>query len=434
MTAPNRPPSVDTLARSLSSSGLPHPICVDIAREAIAADDVEHAPARAEAFRRTLLTDVINATGVLLHTNLGRAPLAHSQAAQAQTVEFDLATGERGSRQTAVGQLFARLTGADDAMVVNNNAAAVLLVLAALAEGRDVPVSRGESVEIGGSFRVPEVMEQSGCRLIDVGTTNRTRLSDYERAIARPGTDVAMVMKVHPSNYRVEGFIEETSIADLATLDVPVMADIGSGLLDANVPWLKGAPPAWLAGEPAAVQAIADGADIITFSGDKLLGGPQSGIIAGRADLVERCKRHPLARALRPGGLVLRSLQDTALTYLDKRASSDIAFWRMVNRSLAELDAAAERIRADVADRFDVDSDRIAVVSSDALPGAGSAPGITMPSRALVIDGDQLAGLRSAPVPVIARTRDGRTFLDLRSIDPAVEPQVVAALGAVLAS
>jgi L-seryl-tRNA(Ser) seleniumtransferase len=433
MTAPNRPPSVDTLARSLSSSGLPHPICVDIAREAIAADDVEHAGDRAEAFRRTLLTDVINATGVLLHTNLGRAPLAHSQPAQAQTVEFDLATGERGSRQTAVGQLFARLTGADDAMVVNNNAAAVLLVLAALAEGRDVPVSRGESVEIGGSFRVPEVMEQSGCRLIDVGTTNRTRLSDYQRAIARPGTDVAMVMKVHPSNYRVEGFIEETSIADLATLDVPVMADIGSGLLDANVPWLQGAPPAWLAGEPAAVQAIADGADIITFSGDKLLGGPQAGIIAGRADLVERCKQHPLARALRPGGLVLRSLQDTALTYLDKRAAHDIAFWRMVNRSLAELDEAAERIRVGVADRFDVDLDRMTVVSSDALPGAGSAPGITMPSRALVVDGDHLAGLRSAPVPVIARTRDGRTFLDLRSIDPAVEPQVVAALGAVLA-
>ena len=382
MTAPNRPPSVDTLARSLSSSGLPHPICVDIAREAIAAGDVEHAGDRAEAFRRTLLTDVINATGVLLHTNLGRAPVAHAQSAQAQTVEFDLATGERGSRQTAVGQLFARLTGAEDAMVVNNNAAAVLLVLAALAEGRDVPVSRGESVEIGGSFRVPEVMEQSGCRLIDVGTTNRTRLSDYERAIARPGTDVAMVMKVHPSNYRVEGFVEETSIADLATLDVAVMADIGSGLLDANVPWLKGAPPAWLAGEPAAVQAIADGADIITFSGDKLLGGPQAGIIAGRADLVERCKRHPLARALRPGGLVLRSLQDTALIYLDKRAATDIAFWRMVDRSLAELDEAAERIRTEVVDRFDVDAEQMSTVASDALPGAGSAPGITMPSRA----------------------------------------------------
>jgi len=432
MTAPNRPPSVDTLARSLRPSGLPHPICVDIARDAIAAGDVESAPARAEAFRRTLLTDVVNATGVLLHTNLGRAPLAHSQSAQAQTVEFDLSTGERGSRQTAVGQLFARLVGAEAAMVVNNNAAAVLLVLAALANGRDVPVSRGESVEIGGSFRVPEVMEQSGCRLVDVGTTNRTRRSDYERAIDRPDTDVAMVMKVHPSNYRVEGFIEQASIEELATLDVPVMADIGSGLLDATVPWLNGPPPAFLAGEPAAVQAISDGADIITFSGDKLLGGPQAGIIAGRADLVKACTQHPLARALRPGGLVLRSLQDTALTYLDKRVATDIAFWRMVDRPLAQLDAAADRIRSALADQHDVDPDRVTVEASLALPGAGSAPGITMPSRALVVDGDHLAALRAAPMPVIARTRDGRTLLDLRSVDPALESDVVAALGAAL--
>ena len=177
-----RPPSVDVLARSLAGSGLPHPILVDIARVAIEAGDVESAAARAEAFRRTLLTPVVNATGVLLHTNLGRAPLEHHQEAAAQTVEFDLATGARGSRQRAVGQLFARLCGAESAMVVNNNAAAVLLVLAALAEGRDVPVSRGESVEIGGSFRVPDVMEQSGARLVDVGTTNRTRLGDYRRA------------------------------------------------------------------------------------------------------------------------------------------------------------------------------------------------------------------------------------------------------------
>lgn len=422
MTARQRPPSVDTLARSLTTSGLPHPVCVDIAREAIDAGDVDSAPARAEAFRRTLLTDVVNATGVLLHTNLGRAPLAHEQSASAQTVEFDLSNGERGSRQTAVGQLFAKLTGAEDAMVVNNNAAAVLLVLAALASGRDVPVSRGESVEIGGSFRVPEVMEQSGCRLVDVGTTNRTRLADYEQAVGRADTDVAMVMKVHPSNYRVEGFIEETSIAELATLDVPVMADIGSGLLDANVPWLKGAPPAWLAGEPAAVQAIADGADVITFSGDKLLGGPQAGIVAGRRDLIELCKRHPLARALRPGGLVLRSLQDTALTYLDKKAATDVAFWRMVDRSVDALRADAERIAADVAD------DRVRVAEMDALPGAGSAPGVTMPSIGLVVDGDHLAVLRSHTTPVIARSRDDRTFLDLRAVDPDDHEIISAAL------
>jgi L-seryl-tRNA(Ser) seleniumtransferase len=432
MTATSRPPSVDSLARSLKASRLPHPICVDIAREAIRAGDVDGAMQRADAFRRTLLTDVINATGVLLHTNLGRAPLEHRQPAMAQTVEFDLATGERGSRQSAVGQLFARLCGADDAMVVNNNAAAVLLVLAALAAGRDVPVSRGESVEIGGSFRVPEVMEQSGCRLVDVGTTNRTRLSDYRRAIDRPGTDVALVMKVHPSNYRVEGFVEATSIAELATLGVPVMADVGSGLLDASVPWLKGAPPGWLVGEPAAVQAIADGADIVTFSGDKLLGGPQAGIIAGRSDLVELCKQHPLARALRPGGLVLRALQDTALTYLDKRVTTDIAFWRMVDRSVGDLQESAERIARQLLDEFGVDPSRLSIESSNALPGAGSAPGVTMPSFALVVAGDHLVALRAAPTPIIGRTRDDRTFLDLRAVDPIHEPAIVSCLAGIL--
>ena len=428
MTAVDRPPSVDTLARSLTDSGLPHPVLVDIARSAIEADDVAGAPARAEEYRRSLLTDVINATGVLLHTNLGRAPLAHAQPASAQTVEFDLRTGERGSRQSAVGQLFARLCGAEDAMVVNNNAAAVLLVLGAIAAGRDVPVSRGESVEIGGSFRVPEVMEQSGCRLVDVGTTNRTRLSDYQRAIDRENADVAMVMKVHPSNYRVDGFVEETTIAELATLGVPVVADIGSGLLDATVPWLKGAPPAWLAGEPAAVQAIADGADLVTFSGDKLLGGPQSGIIVGRADLVARCKVHPLARALRPGGLVLRSLQATALTYLDKRAGTDIAFWRMVDRSVGSLRADAEAIRRTLIDEHGVAPDDVLVEEMDALPGAGSAPGIIMASIGLVLHGDRLAALRSHRVPVIARSRDGRTALDLRAVDPGDHAELTAAL------
>ncbi len=424
MTAPPRPPSVDKLARSLSPSGLPHPICVDLARAAIDAGDPDSAAQRADDFRRTLLTPVVNATGVLLHTNLGRAPLAHHQDAAALTVEFDLSTGQRGSRQAAVGQLFAQLCGAESAMVVNNNAAAVLLVVAALAAGRDVPVSRGESVEIGGSFRVPEVMEQSGARLVDVGTTNRTRLADYERAIARADVDAAMVLKVHPSNYRVEGFVEETSIAQLATLDVPVVADIGSGLVDATVPWMKGAPPAWLAGEPAAVQSIADGADLITFSGDKLLGGPQSGIIVGRADLVEQCLRHPFARALRPGGLVLASLQRTALIYLDRRAGTDIPFWKMVATPLAELEARAEAIVAAVADLHPT----ARVERTEALPGAGSAPGVTMPSVGVVIDGDVLEVLRRYNTPVIARSRDSRTSLDLRSVDAADDSTVIAAL------
>jgi L-seryl-tRNA(Ser) seleniumtransferase len=426
MRPSDRPPSVDALARSLAPSGLPHPICVDIARAAIDAGDVESAPARAREFRRSLLTQVVNATGVLLHTNLGRAPLAHHQDAVATTVEFDLATGQRGSRQRAVGQLFARLCETEAALVVNNNAAAVLLVVAALASGRDVPVSRGESVEIGGSFRVPEVMEQSGARLVDVGTTNRTRIDDYRRAIGRSDVDAALVLKVHPSNYRVEGFVEETSIGELATLGVPVVADIGSGLIDATCPWLPGAPPAWLAGEPAAKQALAEGADLVTFSGDKLFGGPQAGIIAGRADLVERCRRHPLARALRPGGLVLSALQDTALAYLDKRAASDIAFWAMVATPVADLRRRAEAIVAEIGDVHPA----AAAVAMDALPGAGSAPGITMGSFGVEISGDHLAALRSHDPAVIARSRDDRTMLDLRAVAPADDAVVIAALRA----
>jgi L-seryl-tRNA(Ser) seleniumtransferase len=420
VSAASRPPSVDALARSLTDTGLPHPILVDVARAAIAAGDHDGARARAEAFRRTLLTPVVNATGVLLHTNLGRAPVAYSQPARAQTVEFDLATGERGSRQRAVGQLCARLCGAESAIVVNNNAAAVLLVLAALAAGRDVTVSRGESVEIGGAFRVPEVMEQSGARLVDVGTTNRTRLSDYRQAIVRPGNDVALVLKVHPSNYRVEGFVEDTPVSELATLGVPVVADIGSGLLDVDVPWLHGAPPAWLAGEPAARQTLADGAAIVTFSADKLLGGPQAGIIAGSAELVARCAQHPLARALRCGGLVLGALQETALAYLDRRAAADIAFWRMVDTGVDELLRRAERIVGQAGAGE--------VVDSAALPGAGSAPGVTMPSAAITITGDHLAALREHDPPVIARTRGNRTIVDLRAVDTADDVVIVDCL------
>lgn len=416
-----RPPSVDALARSLRPTGLPHPVLVDIARAAIAAGDPASAAARADSFRRTLLTPVINATGVLLHTNLGRAPVAHRQSARAQTVEFDLATGERGSRQRAVGQLFARLCGAEAAMVVNNNAAAVLLVLAALAAGRDVTVSRGESVEIGGAFRVPEVMEQSGARLIDVGTTNRTRLDDYRRAIARPDTDVALVLKVHPSNYRVEGFVEDTRVDELATLGVPVVADIGSGLLDASAPWLRGGPPSWLAGEPAALQTLADGAALVTFSGDKLLGGPQAGIIAGRAELVARCAAHPLARALRPGGLLLAALQDLALVWLDRRVTDEVPFWRMVAEPTDRLEARATELAAH--------HPTATAVPTQALPGAGSAPGASIPSFGVELPGDHLAALRDHEPPVIGRVRDDRTVLDLRSVDPADDTVLATALG-----
>ena len=426
---PVRPPSVDTVARSLAASGLPHPIRVELARRAIAEADPAEVGRRAgelaAAYVRTLLTPVVNATGVLLHTNLGRAPVAHHQSARPVNVELDLTTGERGSRQHAVGQLFAALCQTEAAMIVNNNAAAVLLVLAALAgDGRQVAVSRGESVEIGGSFRVPEVMEQSGARLVDVGTTNRTRLADYRRALDRRDADVALVLKVHPSNYRVEGFVEDTSVAELATLGVTVVADIGSGLIDANCPWLHGEPPSWLAGEPAAVQTLADGADLVTFSADKLLGGPQAGIIAGRADLVAACGRHPLARALRPGGLTLLALQETALTYLDRRAATDIPFWRMVATPVDELRRRAEAIAAQV--------DGVRVVPLESLPGAGSAPGSTMPSYGIELVGDHVAALRAGDPPVIARAREGRTYLDLRSIEPGADEHVVSALGALV--
>ena len=416
----DRPPSVDALARSIASSGLPHAICVDVAREAIAAGDPSSASLRAEAFRRTLLMPVINATGVLLHTNLGRAPVGVQQLDRPMNVEFDLATGERGSRQAAVGQLFARLCGGEAAMVVNNNAAAVMLVLAALAYNRGVAVSRGESVEIGGAFRVPDVMEQSGATLVDVGTTNRTRLSDYAKAIARPRADIALTMKVHPSNFRIDGFVEDTSVAELSTLSVPVVADIGSGLIDSNCPWLGGPPPAWLADEPAAKQNLEQGAALVTFSGDKLLGGPQAGIIVGRRDLVEACKRHPLARALRPGGLVLSSLQATALAYLDRSAAPTLAFWRMVATPVADLQQRAAAICAAAAI-----GEPEAML---ALPGAGSAPGVTMPSFGLVLPGDHLVALRAHTTPVIARVRERRTYIDLRSVDPADDATVIAAL------
>ena len=421
-----RPPSVDALARSLAGVGLPSAICVDIAREAIAAGEPQSAETRARAFRRTLLMPVVNATGVLLHTNLGRAPVGTHQPERSSNVELDLRTGERGSRQRAVGQLLAKLCGAEAAMVVNNNAAAVMLVLAALAFDRGVAVSRGESVEIGGAFRVPDVMEQSGATLVDVGTTNRTRLADYAAAVERGrgagGSAIALTMKVHPSNFRVEGFVESTSVAELATLDVPVVADIGSGLIDANCPWLSGPPPAWLAGEPGARQNLEAGAALVTFSGDKLFGGPQAGIIAGRRDLVDRCSRHPLARALRPGGMVLTSLQATALAYLDRTVTRDVAFWRMVATPLDVLQARASALCSSTSGASHE--------PASAMPGAGSAPGATMPSVAVVIDGDHLAHFRDRPTPIIARVRDGRTFLDLRSVDPDDDSHLHAALAA----
>ncbi|MGD9703846.1 MAG: L-seryl-tRNA(Sec) selenium transferase [Acidimicrobiia bacterium] len=416
-----RPPSVDAIARSLTGSGLPHPLLVDLARAAIADGTWPSVTARAAALRRTLLQPVINATGVLLHTNLGRAVLAGSELPpgpeRSTNLELDLNTGQRGSRQSHVGTLLARLCGAEQAVVVNNNAAAVLLATTALAAGGEVIVARGESVEIGGGFRLPEVVAQSNAVLRDVGTTNRTRLDDYRRAI---GPSTAMILKIHPSNYRVEGFVEETSVAELATLPVPVVADIGSGLVDATCPWLSGGPPPWLTGEPAARQTLEAGAALVTFSGDKLLGGPQAGIVAGRADLVARCARHPLARALRPGGLVLDALQTTVLAYLRRDVTTSVPFWRIVTTPVEQLRERADAIVAAAG--------LGAVGEMDALPGAGSLPGVTLPSAGVVVPGDHLAMLRAAEPPIIARVRDQRTFLDLRAVDPLDDALLVTAL------
>ena len=404
-----RPPSVDSLAQSLAGSGLPHPLLVDAARAAIAAGDPASAAGRAEAIEQSLLRPVINATGVLLHTNLGRAPLGAAPSGlptapmRYSNLEFDTERGARGDRHTHAGSLLARLCGAESALVVNNCAAAVTLVLAALAAQRGVAVSRGELVEIGGGFRVPEIVVQSGAHLVEVGTTNRTRRRDYEQAVATG--NVALCLRVHQSNYRIVGFTEAPSVRDLTTLGVPLVVDIGSGLLDEACQWLPGGPPAWLRGEPAARQTVAAGADLVTFSGDKLLGGPQAGIIAGRAELVHRCARHPLARAFRVGGMVLAELQSVAMTFLHRRGD-EIPFWRMATRPVAELRDRAEALGVGE------------VCSMSATTGGGTLPGVEIPSAGIALDGDRAAALRDAEVPVIARVAGQRTYLDLRTVDP----------------
>ena len=415
----SRPPSVDALARDLVDTGLPHALCVEVARAAIAADDVAGARSRAEAAARALLRPVINATGVLLHTNLGRAPILETEAGMYSNLEFDLASGRRGSRRSHAASLLARLSGAEEALVVNNGAAAVLLVLATLAKGRAVVVSRGELVEIGGGFRIPEVLAESGAELVEVGTTNRTRLTDYEKAVAEH--DPALILKVHASNYRITGFTEDVPVAALASLGVPVVADIGSGLLDTTCPWLPTGPPSWIAGEPAARQTLAAGAAVVTFSGDKLLGGPQAGVIAGSADVVERCAAHPLARALRPGGLVLQALQQTADAYL-RREGHRIPFWRMATATVEELRARAEALGAG------------SPVPMASVPGGGTLPGVEIPSYGVSVEANISDALRCFDPPIIARVERGQTLIDLRTVDPADDEVVAKAVASAVTS
>jgi L-seryl-tRNA(Ser) seleniumtransferase len=415
----SRPPSVDAVARSLAGSGLPHPLRVDAARAALARGAPEQAQEELDQARARLLQPVVNATGVLLHTNLGRSPLETTQPASYSNLELDLTDGRRGSRRDHVGSLLARACGAEAALVVNNGAAALLVVLAALAAGRPAAVSRGELIEIGGGFRLPEIMSLSGSRLLEVGTTNRTRLDDYRAA----APEAALVLKVHTSNYRIEGFSASVDVAALSLLGPPVVVDLGSGLLDTACPWLPDGPPGWLASEPAVRQTLDAGAALVTFSGDKLLAGPQAGIIAGRADLIDACAVHPLYRVARPGGLVLHALQDVVLAYLDRRAH-ELPFWRMAAAPVDRLRARAEALASPV--------EGAEAVSCASVAGGGALPGVEIPSWGVVIAGDQRAALRRAtPKPIIARVRRGETVLDLRTVAPADDADVAAALSAI---
>ena len=401
----------------MQDSGMPHDLLVREARLAISEGDWENIGERVERLQRSFVQPVINATGVLLHTNLGRASWGIPHSNFSSNIELDLENGNRGSRQTNIGNLFAQLCGSESAMVVNNCSSAVLLVLSALASNKGVVISRSELVEIGGSFRVPEILELSGAHLIEVGTTNKTRAVDYQKAIDAH-RNAGMTLKVHQSNYKIVGFTEETTVDELALLDIPLVVDIGSGLLDSNCPWLNSGAPKWLAGEPAAKQTLLNGADLVTFSGDKLLGGPQAGIIAGKADLVEKCLRHPFARVLRPGSHTLVSLQELALRYLH-RDGDRIPFWKMACLNEDELLPRIKKMNTGQ------------IVSMDSIPGGGTLPTVVIPSVGLKLPGDRSKELRrgfNGGLPIITRVQDGDTYLDFRTINPSHDEMVAASL------
>ena len=443
-------PSVEELAARLD--GVPHALAVRAAREAIAArrraiagSTSEVGPlssamrnkdgpprrtgsaealdalvadvlARVEEARRGSLRPVLNATGVIVHTNLGRAPLADAAADAAaeaargySNLEYDLHAGARGSRQAHAEWILRELTGAEAAIVVNNCAGAVLLAAAALAGGRELVVSRGQLVEIGGSFRVPDVVAQSGARLVEVGTTNRTRLADYRRAI---GPDTGAIMRAHQSNFRTVGFVEEPRIEELCSLGVPVIDDVGSGALAERVPEL--------ADEPPVRRSVEAGAAVVCFSGDKLLGGPQAGLMAGRADAIERCRTHPLARALRIDKLSLAALLATLRLYLDPAAATrEVPVLRMLTAPESELQARAERMREAIA----AAGIEARVIRAAAKAGGGALPLLELEGPVCAVDPaplalDELAArLRAGDPPVIGRAREGWLLLDPRTLD-----------------
>jgi L-seryl-tRNA(Ser) seleniumtransferase len=386
-------------------------------------NDAEAAAVRIESEVRHYLTaqfrgslrPVINATGVIIHTNLGRAPLPDAAlqrlidvARGYSNLEYDLAGGRRGSRSVHADTLLTALTGAEAAVVVNNNAAAIMLILTALGAGREVVISRGELVEIGGGFRVPDVMAQSGAVLREVGTTNRTRASDYGVAT---GPRTAMLLRVHPSNFRIEGFTERPTLEELVSIareaQIPLVEDLGSGLLIDSVAW-----------EPSVQASIRGGADLVCFSGDKLMGGPQCGIIIGRRDLLQQLQQHPLMRALRVDKLTLAALEGTLIEYLGGRATMTVPVARMIH---LEAEAIEQRAQS-LAERLHAAQWKVSLTTGASAIGGGSAPGVELPTVLVAITRAGVAAdaleqrLRALDPPVIARIENDRVVLDLRTV------------------
>jgi L-seryl-tRNA(Ser) seleniumtransferase len=433
-----RLPSVDALlhvpAMEAAAEAEGHSLAVDAIRAVL--DEAREAILAGEACPpqdALALRPVINATGTVLHTNLGRAPLC-AAALEAMVavgraysnLEYDLEAGQRGSRYVHASDLLCRLTGAEAALVVNNNAGAVLLALSALAREREVVISRGQLIEIGGGFRIPDVMRQSGARLVEVGTTNRTHLRDYDQAI---GPETAMLMVAHQSNFRISGFTAAVPARDLVELararNLIVFEDLGSGtLLDTQAYGFSR--------EPTVQEAVADGIDLVSFSGDKLLGAPQAGILVGRAALVARLRRHPLTRALRVDKTTLAGLQATLLHYLKGDAERAIPVWRLIAQPLGELDRRAQSW----ASRLRQAGHDARVIDGFSAIGGGSLPGETAPTRLLAIDlplpDDAAARLRAHDPPVIARIEQDLLCLDPRTVLPDQEALLLDALVSVL--
>ncbi len=407
---------------------------------ALSVEDIEGTIAEwVERILAHSLQPVINATGVILHTNLGRAPLPESvveefrrTATQYSNLEYDLEAGARGKRDVHTAELLKRLTGAEAAIVVNNCAAAVLVTLAALARGGEVIVSRGELIEIGDGFRIPEIMEQSGAILREVGTTNRTGLADYENAINEKSR---LLLRVHPSNFKVTGFTDKPSLDELAALSqrsgLPLVEDLGSGcLIDLSEHGIS---------EPTVRQSVEAGVGLVTFSGDKLLGGPQAGIIAGKKDLIARVRRHPLFRALRVDKLAIAALEATLGTYV-RAAWDEVPAMRMIRMTPYELKRRAENFIRELRPELPLDEVKIEIADGTSLAGGGSTPSQSLPSKVIRIASARYSAtkleqrLRRAPagIAVIARVEDERLILDLRTVFPEQEPLLIKTLAAVL--